>query len=152
MEREYDVTVCSNECATCQFSDEYEIGLDGVQPVWWIIDEELGSGYVDDAIGLVRCGEVGYCPRCGTHLGIDDDGRPWRKQMVPKAALEWLADHRNLRGCPAEWHISPVPCSGDGICPYERVERETRCWSDTALLITGKRTALAAAEEGEDDE
>lgn len=75
---------------------------------------------------------------------------PWREAMVPRAALEWLAENRGLGGCPAEWcSISPLPCSGEGICPYDRVDRDTKCWADTALLVAQRDAALAAAEEAD---
>lgn len=50
-----------------------------------------------------------------------------------ETALEWLAETRTQGGCPAEWDHSPLPCAGEGICMYDRVDRDTKCWFDTAL-------------------
>jgi len=90
-----------------------------------------------------RLGEVGphhimdlsdracFCYNCGAELSFDAEGQPTATQMVPKDALEWLAKHRNLSGCPAEWNLYPVPCSEDGECSYR--DDTPACWVVVAL-------------------
>lgn len=96
-------------------------------------------------LGIMR--GVCWCAYCGTIVGEDECGRPYRIRLsrVVEAlehrdrALEWLAANRHLGGCPAEWHIAGAPCPEDGSdCPEDRSD----CWV---------RAALKAAEEASDD-
>jgi hypothetical protein len=73
--REYDVEVCSEECRWTEFRDGD----------WYLPNRETGDAW--RWTGDWPC----YCPKCGTRVGIDERG-PWRERMVPRAALEWLAE------------------------------------------------------------
>jgi hypothetical protein len=77
-----------------------------------------------------------FCCSCGTRVGIDERG-PWREQMVPRAALEWLAGISE--GCA---QVSPCPAAK----LLSDANREAACRE--CLL----QAALKAAEEATPDD
>lgn len=70
--------------------------------------------------------KLNYCPSCGTRVGIDERG-PWREQMVPRAALEWLA--KQMPDCPAV--LDRRDAEGNVVCFGECVD----CWLQAALKL-----------------
>lgn len=109
MMREYDVEVCSGECGRTVLRE------------LWVTLYESGGG--------VAFGSTYYCPYCGTRVGIDADGRPWRERMVPRAALEWLAER-----------ATDVDLVGSAYAQYDGINEDSAIFIDAALL--------KAAEEG----
>lgn len=79
--------------------------------------------------------KLNYCPSCGTRVGTDERG-PWREEMVPRAALEWLADMSE--GCA---QVSPCPANK----PLSDANKEALC---RECLV---QAALKAAEEASDE-
>jgi len=73
--REYGVEVCSEECGRTVLA---------AHDTHWIIWEFAGEV-------MISKGRAGYCPACGTRVGIDERGS-WRESMVPRAALEYMAE------------------------------------------------------------
>jgi hypothetical protein len=116
--REYGVTACSEECGLTVWRSSY-----------WLVKDDAGSGGV--------CyGSSFHCPKCGTRVGIDERG-PWREQMVPRAALEWLAGISE--GCA---QVSPCPAAK----LLSDANREAAC---RECLV---QAALKAAEEATQSE
>ena len=113
MSREYGVEKCSEECGVTRF-------FDTTQRWWW----------------HSRLPNPGYCDTCGTRVGIDERG-PWREQMVPRAALEWLAGISE--GCA---QVSPCPANK----PLSDANKEALC---RECLV---QAALKAAEEATQSE
>lgn len=113
--REYGVTVCSEECGVARL----DIG-DRCEAPYWFVQLE-GRLLVD------------FCPDCGTRVGIDEKGA-WRAAMVPRAALEWLAEQ-----------CDDCPDLPGHECPVAHLDNEDmpegacyKCWVDAALKAAGE--------------
>jgi hypothetical protein len=118
--REYDVEVCSEECGRTKLQGHEKHWL-----VWQTV--ALTAGIV-----VISKGSPGYCPACGTRVGIDERGH-WRERMVPRSSLEWMMEFTSQ--CPenAEYP-DDCPAETGVLGGRECVE----CWT---------RAAIKAAEE-----
>lgn len=138
--REYGVEKCVCGNVTCI--------VDRGRALGWFMP--TNDGRWDPGVGPF------FCWKCGTRVGIDERG-PWREAMVPRAALEWVADiaggkfndcpisgNGDFDDLPDNWCQMCVVRDPDGAlhedCRCDRKEcRVEECWI---------AAALKAAEEG----
>ena len=78
-----------SECDCCEFGEYEGFGGKGM----WKVGHRRDPSFSKSHWGYLR---EGYCPECGTLLGVADDGEPTREPELRVRAEAWLADAEHL--------------------------------------------------------